>query len=383
MANFEFKLTPHVVLGNYSLARLGEQVAPFGSKFILVTEPVLKDIGLVEKLKKTLDSKNISVLIFDGIGQSPDSDIVERALTLARGAQIDGVIAFGGMTPCAIARAVAAFYKSKKSIYDYVEGLQADVEPLPLIQIPATCRDPFLFMKTSPIVDARSRAVRLLKLPEDFCKLVVFDSNTYAGIAPNTLTSMVFAGMGTAFEGYISTKSSFLSETILEKAIDLFLMTVNPKKEKLIASSKEELLAQAACLTSLGLAFSSPGVGTAISLTCGGRYKISNSLISTILLPHIMTDAIRSNLEKVVKVANMLDIDLTAGTDQIAIAQAGIMEIRRQLSTANLPTRMKDIDLTIESLVPVSEDASALSFMSYIPRPMSGSDVFELIKEAY
>lgn len=73
----------------------------------------------------------------------------------------------------------------------------------------------------------------------------------------------------------------------------------------------------------------------------------------------------------------------TVSVDPLAVAKNAIEEIRRLLAQANLPTRLKDIGLSIEQLVAISEDAVSLSFMNYIPKPMRSDDIFELLKQAY
>ena len=78
----------------------------------------------------------------------------------------------------------------------------------------------------------------------------------------------------------------------------------------------------------------------------------------------------------------MLNVD-AHGIEPLAVAKAAIEEIRRCLVQANLPTRLKDIGLSIEQLVAISEDAVSLSFMNYIPKPMRSDDIFELLKQAY
>lgn len=73
----------------------------------------------------------------------------------------------------------------------------------------------------------------------------------------------------------------------------------------------------------------------------------------------------------------------TVSVDPLAVAKNAIEEIRHLLAQANLPTRLKDIGLSIEQLVAISEDAVSLSFMNYIPKPMRSDDIFELLKQAY
>jgi len=382
MSNFTFKLTSNIILGNYSIAKIGSEAIQFGKKFLFVVDPLLHETGIAKKIIDALEERDISVLVFDGVKRSADSDIIENALGLARGVFIDAVIASGGMGPVAVGRAVASLYNETGSIYDFIEGQPCTAEPLPFIEVPSTCREPFTFTPFSPIVDVRSRKIHLLKIRYDLCKLCVFDPACYSNLAPNAMTATILQGVGIAFEGYISSKTNFLSETILGKAIERFLLSLDPQQGRSIGTSRETVIAEAACLTAIGISFSSPGLGSAIALACAGRYNISSSVVGTILLPHILLNAQTSSLEKVLKIGRMLNID-TQGTDTLVVAHSTIEEIRRRLTQAHLPTRLKDINLTIEQLITIAEDAVSLSFMNYIPKPMRSDDIFELLKEAY
>ena len=381
MSNFTFKLSSNIILGSYSIAKIGSEAAQFGKKFLFVVDPLLHETGISKKITAALEERGISVLVFDGVKRSADSDIIENALSLARGVFVDGVIASGGMGSVAIGRAVASLYNETGSIYDFIDGKPCTAEPLPFIEVPSTCREPFTFTSFSPIVDVRSRKINLLKIRQDLCKLCVFDPACYSNLAPNATTATLLQGLGIAFEGYISCRSSFLSEAILGKAIERFLQSLGAPLGNADASD-ETVIAEAACLTAIGISCSSPGLGSAIALACAGRYNISSSVVGTIVLPHILANAQTSNLDKVVRIGRMLGVE-TQGADPLAVSQAAIEEIRRRLAQANLPTRLKDINLTMEQLIAVSEDAVSLSFMNYIPKPMRSDDVFELLKQAY
>ena len=79
----------------------------------------------------------------------------------------------------------------------------------------------------------------------------------------------------------------------------------------------------------------------------------------------------------------MLGEESHTGADAAEVSTRGVEEIRRLIAEANLPVRLKDVELTIESLVSAAEDASKLSFMNYNPRPMSNHEIFEIIKQAF
>ncbi len=381
MSNFTFKLSSNIILGSYSIAKMGSEVEQFGKKFLFVVDPLLHETGISKKVIAALEERGISVLVFDGVKRSADSDIIESALSLARKVFVDAVIASGGMGTVAVGRAVASLYNESGSIYDFIDGKPCTAEPLPFIEIPSTSREPFTFTPFSPIVDVRSRKINLLKIRNDLCKLCVFDTACYSNLAPNATIATILQGLGIAFEGYTSTRSNFLSETILGKAIDRFLQSLSLCPGN-AGTADETMIAEAACLTAIGISCSSPGLGSAIALACAGRYNISSSVVGTIILPHILTNAITSNLDKLVRIGRMLGVD-TQGADPLAVSQAAIEEIRRRLAQASLPTRLKDVNLTIDQLIAISEDAASLSFMNYIPKPMRSDDIFELLKQAY
>ena len=97
MADFSFKVSPNILLGSYAASRIGQTVASFGSKFMLILDPILRENGTCEKITKALDDKKIEYFLFDELSSGGDSEILERTLKLAREAHVHGVIAVGGL----------------------------------------------------------------------------------------------------------------------------------------------------------------------------------------------------------------------------------------------------------------------------------------------
>lgn len=382
MADFVFRISPNVILGPYTMARLGQIASAWGSNYMLVADPILKEFNLIEKAVSALEEKGISVFVFDDIPAAATSATLEQALSLARGAHVHGVISFGGTKTASLGRAIASLYNENHDVYDYLAGAQPYSGALPFIEVPSTCRDAFVFMDRTPVIDARNRQLRLMKTQNGVCKAVVIDPNLYMHMSPNTAVSMVFHAITLAIEGYVSTKSNFFSETILGKAIEMLLLALDPEQSKLVGTPSEMLIAQGGCLASMGVAVSSPGVATAISLACNARYKTSTSLVCSVLLPYIMEDATRAKIDRIATIGKMLGVS-GAGLSTSDIARAAVDDIRRRLALVGLPTRLKDLGLSIDQLVPAAEDAAALDLMNYIPRAMSSDDLFDLIKQAY
>ena len=90
-----------------------------------------------------------------------------------------------------------------------MEGACPTSAPLPLINIPTTMRDAFLFTDKTPIIDARSRKTKILKTQNGLCKLALFDPNLSINMTETQIASNSIQTLCIAIEAYISQKSNF------------------------------------------------------------------------------------------------------------------------------------------------------------------------------
>ena len=70
MADFIFRISPNVVLGSYVVTRVPQYVKEYGSRFMVVMDPVLKDVGLADKILQPLNERNVDYFIFDEATQT-------------------------------------------------------------------------------------------------------------------------------------------------------------------------------------------------------------------------------------------------------------------------------------------------------------------------
>ena len=133
MADFSFKVSPNILLGSYASSRIGQAVASYGTKFMLILDPILRENGTSQKITNALDDKKIDYFIFDELSNNGDSEILGRTLKLAREAHVQGVIAVGGGKPISIARATCALFNETHDLYDFLDGTAPTANPLPFI----------------------------------------------------------------------------------------------------------------------------------------------------------------------------------------------------------------------------------------------------------
>ena len=382
MADFIFKISPNIMLGSYLTARLGQFVKEWGTKYMLILDPDLQDFDIGDKIQNSLTERKIDFFVFNDIPVTPDSTDIERALKLAREAHIHGVIVAGSTKTANIARAVCALYNEVHDLYDYMDGASPTSAPLPLINIPTAMQDSFLFTDRTPIIDARNRKTKLLKIQNGLCKLALFDPNLSINMTDSQIASNSIQTLCVAIESYISQKSNFFSDTILEKAIELLANGFDGSPSLTGSASSEILLAQGGCMTSLGAAISSTGPASLLALTIDSRFQVTSSLTAGILLPYVIEDVAKYKSDKLANVARIMRI-ADPNTDTKTAVNALSENIRNRLALANLPARLKDLSVSIEQLALAAEDAGQLDLINGLPRSMNADDLFDLIKQAY
>ena len=105
-------------------------------------------------------------------------------------------------------------------------------------------------------------------------------------------------------------------------------------------------------------------------------------MVSSILLPFALEDACKFKVAKLEKLAHILRT-CPEETNGAEAATSLIDYIREKLAIANLPTRLKDLGLTIEQLSLAVEDVGQTNLINNLPRSMSTDDLFDFVKMAY
>ncbi len=382
MADFIYKISPNIVLGPYTASRIPQYAKEWGSRFMVVMDPILKEVNLADKILQPLKERQLDYFVFDDLHDGANTEEVTQALTLARQGYVHGIIAVGGAKAMHAGAAVAALFHEEQAVYAYVEGAALASSPLPLICIPTTIRAPYVFTGSLPLIDSRSHLLKLLKTQSSVCKLVLWDPNLSLTLTENQKASIAIESLCIAAESYISQKANFFSDMFAEKAVELMGYGLDGVNTLDITTPAEQLLAEAGCMASLASASSAVGAAGLLALAINARFKISRSLVTAILFPFIIEDAGKFKTDRIERLARIMNVIPEEAYKEQAV-QMFAENIRQRLAKANLPVRLKELSLSIEQLALAAEDAGQLDLVNTLQRSMSADDLFELIKQAY
>ena len=139
MRAFTFTTAGCIVVGAGEGCRLHAQCRRLGiARPLLVTDPGLVAIGLVEPVLEALKSDGFEPVVYDQVREDPPEAVVLAAVDRALEADIDGVIGFGGGSSMDVAKLVAVLMVCGQSLADIYGVDQVSGARLPLVLVPTT-----------------------------------------------------------------------------------------------------------------------------------------------------------------------------------------------------------------------------------------------------
>jgi alcohol dehydrogenase class IV len=281
--------TPVLLVGPKASARLGQALAGFGHRRILiVTDAQVVKLGLLKGLTAALTRAGAEYLVFDAVTADAPIAVIEKGIAFCQRRGCDAIVAFGGGSPMDAAKVIAyavANRKAPRNLVGYFKGLRA---PLPLYAVPTTAG-----------TGSEVTVAAVISDPEAGQKLVIADTRLVPAMA--ALDPVLMTGLppavtaATGMDALTHAVEAFIGQWATDHTDRMALAAVGLVYENLRVAHREgrnlearERMSLAA--TYAGLAFTRANVGYvhAIAHQLGGRYHVPHGLANAILLPHVL-----------------------------------------------------------------------------------------------
>ena len=382
MPDVLFHIPTRVIFGLDTVNRIGQLVAELGERAFLVTEAILYEGKVINKVQEILDKKGVQHIVFDEVVPNATSRTVDDGITLARGSHADVVIGLGGVRTLSIAKCIAMTVPLKTDMDELLSGVQPQGPALSYIEVPTTCRNPFMFVDEYLVADSRDRTGRIGRTQKAITKAVLIDPKLSLTLpAKYTATTIMDTLLG-CVEGYLSAKANFLSDTCFTRAMQVLGSLIAEGLQNVDDIRMRTSASIAGLLLGMGLSTSRLGIGSALAYAINARFMAPKSWVSTILLPYVMEFAVNVRGDRVAEVAHILGEDMR-GVSPVEAPTRAIDAVRRIISSLGLPTRLREFDLSLDEMIEVAGAARSFDMMNYLPRVVSTEDIYEMIKAAF
>lgn len=372
--------TPASYTGWGCLSQLLLEVKKFNAHNILiVTDPLLKEIGLTDNVEKPLIEKGYTTTIYTDIAPEPPLAIGEKLVDFTRKHPFDLVIGVGGGSALDLAKLAAVLAKHDGKVADYLNltGTKTlDNKGLPKILIPTTS-------------GTGSEVTNISVLSLDTTKDVVTHDYLLADVAivdpalTISLPSKVTAATGVdalthAIEAYVSVNANAVTDALALQAIRLISQSIRTAVHNGQDKQARTDMSYGSYLA--GLAFFNAGVAGvhALAYPLGGQFHIAHGDSNAVLLPYVM-GYIRQSCEK-----RMKDILDAMGISSSYLSQEEasykcVDALQQLVQDVKIPSTLQGFNIPASALEQLTEDATKQTrILARSPMPLEHEDIYQI-----
>lgn len=357
-----------IILGVAAAEQVGNEAKSLGGqKVLIITDPGVARVGLVEKIQEALISEKLIVGIFDRVELEPPARVIDECADLVRKEGYDLIVGLGGGSSLDTAKGVSVVGTNEGKVLDYV-GI--DVVPnkgLPKILLPTTGGSGAEVTRVFAITDEIDKAKKVVYSNYNLADVAILDPLLTISLPPEVTAETGIDALAHAIESYVSVISTPFSDILSIEAIRLIsenLPVAYAKGENIEARSNMIFAAALA-----GLAWASGGLGAVhgLSYVLETEFNLGHAKASSIMLPHVMAFNKIGNLYKYGQVARAMGESIE-GLSAYDAAEKSISAVKRLLWSVNISFRLTDYGGSKEFLPKLVEGGMKQARL-FVPNP--------------
>lgn len=382
MATFKFYIPAINLMGPGCLTDAIGDMKGYGyQKALIVTDHMLVQIGLVDRVVSLLDEQGIQSVVYDRTQPNPTTANVAAGLVMVKAHQCDCVISLGGGSPHDCAKGIALLATNGGNIKDY-EGVDRSAKPqLPLVAINTTAGTASEMTRFCIITDEQ-RQVKMAIIDKHVTPLMSVNDPNLMLAKPAGLTAAT--GMDSlthAIEAYVSTIATPVTDASAVMAIELiakYLPTAVHHGDNIYA---REQMAYAQFLA--GMAFNNASLGYvhAMAHQLGGFYDLPHGVCNAILLPHVQAYNAHVAAPRLKQIAKLMGVDVSGMNDEQG-AHAAILAIKKLAQSVNIPAGLTVLGVKPEDFDVLARNALQDACGLTNPKQASHQDIVAIFRAA-
>lgn len=288
MKEFEFFGVGRVVFGRGQFARAGEIAASLGRRALLVYNgDDLGKGGALDRLAVSLPGAPLH----RQRGEPTVSD-VDRALTAAREAGCDCVVALGGGSAIDAAKAVAGLLANGGAALDYMEvvgkGQKITKPALPWMAIPTTAGTGAEATRNAVIGLPEKKFKASIRSELLLPRVALIDPEIQANVPPNVTASSGMDALCQLIESYTSTGANPMTDALALRGIALASRSLRRAFADANDVAAREDMALAALLSGMTLTSAGLGAVHGFAAPLGANFPVPHGTVCAALLPHVI-----------------------------------------------------------------------------------------------
>lgn len=383
---YELLVPNRVIYGRDTFREVGRQAKTLGTKALIVSDPVMENIGLVARCEQYLREAGLPLATYTRVDTEPTDVHVKEALDVCRSEQCDVIVAIGGGSSIDAAKAVAVMMTNEGTISDYVGNAKMFTKkPVPLIAIPTTAGTGSEVTKVTVIIDTKTDVKMMISQPALLPAVAIVDPLLTVSCPPSVTAATGVDALCHSIEAYISRRAHPVTDVLALSAIEAIIGHLRRAYENGQDIEAREKMAIAAMKA--GMAFSNASVTLVhgMSRPIGALFHVPHGVSNAMLLPGVLEFTKESAIERLAVIARLINPQLKDVSDAEA-ADALVEEVKqlcRDLHIPNMKTWGIDKTAFDKAVDKMAADALASGSPSNNPRVPTHEEIVALYHICY
>ncbi len=294
--------------GQGSTEQLCAHVSRLGhKKVLLITDKILVDLGLADKVKNTIEAHEGELVIYDGVLPDPTVTMVNEGLALVNAQGCDAIIAMGGGSSIDTAKGVAAA-ATHDGIESLVGILKLKRETLPLFAIPTTSGTGSEISIAAVISDPETHQKGVMADPRLIPQAVALDANLLTGMPPSVTASTGFDALSHAVETYTGRWADASVRNYSGTAVKLIFQYLPRACADGNDLEAREAMSLASYYAGLSLNTGSVGNVHAFAHQLGGTYGIPHGIAIGAVMPQVLERGVEKMQQPLSDLARLIGV---------------------------------------------------------------------------
>ena len=372
---------PTLLVGPGSSGRLGQAIAGFGHrKILIVTDSIISKLGLLNSLTDALSAGGAQFVVFDEITPDAPIPLIQKGIDFFHEHDCDAIVAFGGGSSMDASKAIAVAVANPKPLNQlagYLKGLRT---PIKIYAVPTTAGTGSEVTVAAVISDPVTHKKLVIVDPRMVPKMAALDPTLMTGLPPHITAATGIDALTHAIEAFVGNWTTSYSDGMALSAVGLIfenLRTAYTDGKNLEAREKMSLAS-----TYAGFAFTRANVGYvhAIAHQFGGLYHTPHGLANAIMLPFVLKYSHPAIVDRLALLAVAAKLG-AAGEDEDVLAQKfldAVDQLNRDLSIPTNLAALREADIPKLAAAACHEAHTGYP----VPRYMSQAECENLIRQA-
>lgn len=370
-----------LVFGPKSVDQMVEDYINTGKKriFILSIPPVLE---LIQDKIDRLKTHNIKVEVNTDIQAEPTFSEFDQILEKAKDFDPDSVAGIGGGSILDMAKIIAVFIDYNKKLEDSVGIGRIEKRTTHMICVPTTSGTGSEVSPNSILLDDKNGGKKGFISPFLVPDIAYVDPELTLGLPPQVTAYTGLDAMTHCIEAYANKFAHPLVDSYALKGISLIYSNLH-------TAVKNGRDLNARTNVSMGSLFGGYCLGPvntaavhALAYPLGSDYKLAHGLTNALLLPYVLEYNLNSAPDRYANIARAIGINDDISDEKLA--KKGIEKLKELIALCNVPSKMKDLGISENSLGEMASSAVTIErLLKNNVREIAYEDALSIYKSAY